>query len=57
MKKTYIVPTIDSIHLCPSRLIADSLHRGTEAITNQNEILVKEQKPTNYSVWDEVWDR
>jgi len=55
MKKTYISPALVAVQLGTCHMMAESLEivKGTTTITNQNQILTKENKDVN--VWDEVW--
>ena len=56
VKKTYISPAALTVQLGTVQMMAESLtiHKGsTTTITNQNQILTKENKDVN--VWDEEW--
>jgi len=56
MKKTYISPALVAVQLGTCHMMAESLDietTGTTKITNQNQILTKENKDVN--VWDEEW--
>ncbi len=58
MKKTYIIPTTESISLSVEHLLCESMTRGRsdQQITNQSDILTKENKNTGYkNLWDEQW--
>ena len=55
VKKTYISPALVAVQLGTCHMMAESLEivKGTTTITNQNQILTKENKDVN--VWDEEW--
>ena len=56
MKKTYISPALVAVQLGTCHMMAESLDivKGTTTtITNQNQILTKENKDVN--LWDEEW--
>ena len=55
MKKTYISPALVAVQLGTCHMMAESLEiiKGTTTITNQNQILTKENK--DVIVWDEEW--
>ena len=55
MKKTYISPALVAVQLDTCHMMAESLDivRGTTTITDQSQILTKENKDVN--LWDEEW--
>ena len=56
MKKTYISPALVAVQLGTCHMMAESLDietTGTTKITDQSQILTKENKDVN--LWDEEW--
>lgn len=56
MKKTYIIPELMVQYIAPETLIAESLPKGDDTITDPDDILVKENRQ-NYDVWDDDWQK
>ncbi len=59
VKKTYIVPQLITAHIAAQSMIALSMDRGTNTITDQNNILVKgdNSSQSSYNVWDDDWSK
>jgi len=57
MKKTYIIPEVTTVQIATEMLIAESVERGQNTISNSNDILVKENKTTDYDVWSDDWSK
>jgi len=56
MKKTYISPEMLTVQLGTVHILAESLPMGDETITNQEDILVKEDNSVrDVNLWDEEW--
>lgn len=59
VKKTYIEPLLITTHIAAQSMIAESIVKGTNTITNQNDILVKgdNSSQSSYDVWDDDWSK
>ncbi len=58
MKKTYISPTLLTILLGTTQMMAQSLtiNRGSStSIQNSGDILVKEDNSSDVNLWDNEW--
>ena len=58
VKKTYISPEMLTVQLGTVHMMAESLvidRSGTNTISSQSEILVKENNVSDVNVWDNEW--
>lgn len=58
MKKQYIIPATECIHIEAIRLVANSINKDEDGITNPNgyEFLGREDKdPKTPNLWDNEW--
>ena len=55
MKKTYITPEALTVVLGTCQMMAESLPKGDDPITDPDDILTKEDKFAGKSIWDNEW--
>ena len=58
MKKQYIIPATECIHIETIRLVANSINKDEDGISNPNgyEFLGREDKePKTPNLWDNEW--
>ena len=55
MEKKYVKPEMMIVVLNSTQMLAKSLPIDEEQITNQEEILTKEDKSAGKNIWDEEW--
>jgi len=59
VKKKYIMPELTTVYTAQTLLQSMSMDRGTNTITESDQILVKGDRGSrsDYNVWNEDWSK